>query len=410
MKTVVKAVKKISVLELQPGMILAEAVLNVGGTVELLAKGSTINKRHVFMLENLGIYEVLILEEQDLVEPELELTVEDHAELLTRVAQEKGVTFDADAYRKTIEELESHVFPKVEVSPYNQNMEVHVLTGENNLPLDVRHKVVIEETRAMFEQIKDTNHIDFDSVKTNVTRLLPDMVRNNDVLMRLKQLEESDDYTFQHSLRVGIMASMIGKWLGYSKTDLEDVATSGLLFDIGKMKIPEFVLNKKGPVTPEEYEIIKKHPQFSYGILLSTKGVSQNIKFGALQHHERIDGSGYPLRIKSGQIHEFAKILMVCDVYDALTHDRVYKGKISPFDAAEFISWSSGHIFDPRICYVFLSNLAEFYTGKDVLLNTGEKGRVIFVDVNYPTKPIIQVGPKFVDLSKNSKIKIEELL
>lgn len=402
--------KKIKILELQPGMILAESVLNAGGTVELLAKGSVISKRHVLMLENLGVDEVLILEERDMASVVTDTTVKDHTALLSKVAQEKGVTFDAEAYKKAIEELEQYELPRVDVSPFNQNMEIHVLTGENNLPIDVRHKMVIDETRVMFEQLKDATHVDYEAIKTNVIQLLPDMVRNNDVLMRLKQLEESDDYTFQHSLRVGILASMIGKWLGYSKTDLEDIATAGLLFDIGKLKVPEFVLNKKGSVSPEEYDIIKKHPQFGYSILLSTKGVSQNVKFAALQHHERIDGSGYPLRIKSGQIHEFAKIIMVCDVYDALTHDRVYKGKISPFDAAEYISWSSGHIFDTRICYVLLSHLAEFYTGKDVLLNTGEQGRIIFVDVNYPTKPIVQVGPKFIDLSKNSKVKITEIL
>lgn len=402
--------KKIDVLELQAGMILSEAVINEGGTIELLAKGSTINKRHISMLQNLGIRVVSVFEPQDLVQENAELTSHDHVAIVSRAAKESGIDFDISAYLKSLEEIEKDHLSWEATSPFNANMEVHVLTGEGNVPIDIKHKVVIEETRELFDHIKDSDQLNYESLKANVERLLPDMLRNNDVLMRLKQLEESDDYTFQHSLRVGILASMMGKWLGYSKNDLEDIATAGLLFDIGKMKVPDFILNKQGIVTPEEYEVIKKHPQFGYSLLLKTKGVSQNVKYAALQHHERIDGSGYPLRINAGQIHEFAKILMVCDVYDALTHDRIYKGKISPFDAAEYVSWNSGHIFDTRICYVFLTNLAEYYTGKEVILSNGNQGRIVFVDVNYPTKPIVQVGGKFIDLSKDSRIRITELL
>ncbi len=402
--------KKIGVDELVPGMTLAEAVLNSGGTIELLAKASVISKRHVFMLENLGVREVVIYEDQDLIEEKTALTPQEHTAILARVAEEEGANFDVKNYLHELEELEKNDFPDFVVSPFNQNMEIHVITGEGNLPIDLKHKTIIEETKQMFETLKSKDQLNYESIKSNVSRILPDMVRNNDVLMRLKQLEESDDYTFQHSLRVGILASMVGKWLGYSKTDLEDVATAGLLFDIGKLKIPDFILNKSMAVSADEYEVIKKHPQFGYGLLLKTQGVSQNVKFAALQHHERMDGTGYPLRIRSGQIHEFSKILMVCDVYDAVTHDRVYKRKVSPFDAAEYISWSSGTLFDPRICYVFLTNLAEYYTGKEVMLNTGDRGRIVFVDVNYPTKPIVQIGAKFVDLSKESRIKITELL
>ncbi|GKT33897.1 HD-GYP domain-containing protein, partial [Aduncisulcus paluster] len=188
------------------------------------------------------------------------------------------------------------------------------------------------------------------------------MIRNNDVLMRLNQLKESDDYTFEHSLRVSILASMIGKWLGYSKDQLIELGQAALLFDIGKMKIPDFILNKEKPITEDEFEVIKRHAQFGYSVLMKTQGVTNNIKYSALQHHERLDGSG---------------------------------PKVSPFKAAEFISWQSGTTLDSKVCYVFLSNLAEFFVGKKVRLSTGEEGTIIYVDVNFPTRPVVQVGEKF---------------
>ncbi len=101
---------------------------------------------------------------------------------------------------------------------------------------------------------------------------------------------------------------MIGKWLGYSKQQLVELGQAALLFDIGKMKIPDFILNKEKPITDDEFEVIKRHAQFGYSVLMKTQGVTNNIKYSALQHHERLDGSGYPLRLKSGQIHEFAKL------------------------------------------------------------------------------------------------------
>lgn len=203
---------------------------------------------------------------------------------------------------------------------------------------------------------------------------------------------------------------MIGKWLGYSKQQLVELGQAALLFDIGKMKIPDFILNKEKPITDDEFEVIKRHAQFGYSVLMKTQGVTNNIKYSALQHHERLDGSGYPLRLKSGQIHEFAKIIMVCDIFDAMTTDKPYRKKVSPFKAAEYISWQSGTTLDSKVCYVFLSNLAEFFVGKKVRLSTGEEGTVIYVDVNFPTRPVVQVGEKFVDLVKEHSIQVDELI
>lgn len=396
--------------EVKEGMILASPIMMGETDIELLSKGIEITARHIELMERLEIREVSIVDSEDDI-VDVVLSDDDQIEVIKKSAESAGEDFDEEKYR---EELEKILISKDEFEPSlrnitNKNMVINVLTGEGNIPIDEKHKDLIEHTERAFEKLKTSNELDLDSIKNDIDNALPDMVRNSDVLMRLSQLKETDDYTFDHSLRVSILATMIGKWLDYSSEQLSELAQAALLFDIGKLKLPEFILSKKGKVTDDEFEVIKKHSQFGYHVLLKTEGVTNDIKYSALQHHERMDGSGYPLRLKSGQIHEFAKIIMVCDIFDAMTNERPYKKKVSPFVAAEYIKWNAGVTLDAKVCYIFLQNLAEFFTGKQVLLNTLEIGTIIFVDINFPTKPVVNVEGKFIDLAKDKRTSIIEL-
>jgi HD-GYP domain-containing protein (c-di-GMP phosphodiesterase class II) len=406
-------VKYVELDKVEAGMILAEPIYNEDGTVELLSQGAKLSERHIKLLNRLGVSVVRISEPEAESSEDMGLkptSASLDADTVEKAAREAGRRYDVETFKSELEALEEENLEPVVTSIVNANMVINVLTGEGNVPIDVKHEEMIEETKEMFEQLRDSNDLNLASVKENIEEALPDMIRNDDVLMRLDQLKASDDYTFEHSLRVSILASMIGKWLGYSKDQLIELGQAALLFDIGKMKIPDFILNKEKPITEDEFEVIKRHAQFGYSILMKTEGVTNNIKYSALQHHERLDGSGYPLRLKSGQIHEFAKIIMVCDIFDAMTTDKPYRAKVSPFKAAEFISWQSGTTLDSKVCYIFLSHLAEFFVGKKVKLSTGEEGRIIYVDVNFPTRPVVQVGDGFVDLVKDKSVQIDDLI
>lgn len=398
--------RKVKIENLTSGLILAEPIFNHEGDLELLSRGIRLTDRHIALLKKLDVVDVKIVDQIE--ELDEEYSNEELLESIEIKNEEEKKQFEK--FVEDLEELEDSHYKSNIRSAVNRQMEINVLTGEGNVPIDVKHKKVIEETKLVFESLKDSNEIDIDKVRSGLKTALPDMIRNSDVLMRLKQLEEGDDYTFEHSLRVSILAANIGKWLGYGDRQLEDLTQAALLFDIGKLKFPEFILKSTKKFSGKEFEIIKKHAQFSYSILLKTKGISSDVKFGVLHHHERIDGSGYPFRIKGLQIHEYAKIIMVCDTFDAMTHDRPYKKKVSPFQAAEYIAWNSGSTFDPKICYVFLSNLAQHYMGKRVLLNTGEEGIVAYVDTNLPNRPIVKVGEKMIDLIKEKDIQIVALL
>lgn len=402
--------KRLRLNEINEGMILAAPIILGDGDVELLGKGVKILQRHIKLMTRLGIMEAYITED-DVIVKDLKLTNKEQVELIQKNAKKLGKNFDAVKYKKQLDEIdltEDDIIP-VLTNVANANMVINILTGDGNIPIDEKHKDLVEHTQRAFEKLRTSNDLDLASISADIEKALPDMIRNDDVLMRLSQLKAGDNYTFHHSLRVSILATMVGKWLGYSHAQLCELAQAALLFDIGKLKIPEFVLNKPNRTKEEEFEIIKKHAQFGYSILLRTAGVTNSIKYSALQHHERIDGTGYPLRLKSGQIHEFAKIIMVADIFDAMITERPYKQKVSAFTAAEYIQWNSGKTLDGKICYIFLKNLAVFFTGKEVLLSTNERGKIIYIDVNFPTRPVIQVGDKFIDLVKEKQITIVEL-
>ncbi len=400
--------KYVSVDELEPSMITAEAIFDTHGAIELLKIGTSITDRHIKLLTNVGISIIPIFEEGD---PDYDKFV-----LESKEQDEKPYTINTEYLPedliKDLEEIEDsrELYYQASTSVYNRNLEIHVLTGEADKPIDVQYEKEIMNVKDIFMRAKDAEQVDVKNVIDNVKKMLPAMINNNDVMMRLKQLKDTDDYLFDHSLRVAILAVNVAKWLGYSKGDLENLGAACLLYEVGNLKLPADLFKKEGTLTEHEKGLIMKHPQLAYHVLMKTKGINSDIKFVALQHHERLDGSGYPLKIKSPQIHEFSKIVMVCDIFDAMTQDRPYRKKLSPFEAGEYILYESGKSLDMKVCYFFLKNISEFYTGKTCILNSGEKAKVVFVDVNYPTRPIIQIGDKFVDLSKNSDYKMIDFI
>ena len=402
----VNAVKRLDFTQLEEGMILGAPIVDAEGVVELLSRGTRLTHRHIALIQKMSLQDISILEYEG--EPYEESAMD--LIKLQKSAERHETSFDMEKLLNDLDEINNHIYEPAPRSVVNRNMEINILTGDGNLPIDVKHEKVIEDTKNIFLTIREEGKLDLERLKKNVEETLPDMVRNNDVLMRLNQLKESDDYTFQHSLRVAILATMIGKWLGYSQEELLELGEAGLLFDIGKLSVPDFLLKKPSNVNLDEYELLKKHAQFGYSILLKTKGVTSNIKYAALHHHERLDGSGYPLRLRENQIHDYAKIIAVCDVFDALITDRPYKKGISPLLAADYLSWSSGKLFDSEVCYVFIKRLSEYFVGKNVILSNGLQGKIVYVDTNFPTRPTVQVGDKFVDLVKDRSVNVEVLM
>lgn len=268
----------------------------------------------------------------------------------------------------------------------------------NNEGFREKYNKYAEKTRSIFYNARFGKKLVICEIGDVVSEMIEEITKSNNILARLRQIEEDDDYTFQHSLDVCMLSTMIGKWLGYTPVELKQLSLAGLFHDIGKVKIPDNIIYKPGKLTEIEFDLVKKHTIFGYNLLNETLGISKNVAAGALQHHEREDGSGYPLGLSSKKIHEFAKIIAVCDIYDAMTTERVYRGKQSPFLVAEQIFQDSFGTLDPRIATVFINNISKFYVGNIVKLNSGDIGEIIYIHRQMPTRPIVKIEEKFIDL------------
>ena len=225
----------------------------------------------------------------------------------------------------------------------------------------------------------------------------------------LHHMRDFSDATFVHSINVGMISAIIGRWANKSLADEKLLLTCGLLHDIGKLLIPPEILNKPGKLTAEEFEIMKTHTTKGYE-LLKNLPIDEHIKNCALMHHEKINGSGYPYGLKGDKIDDLAKIITIADIYDALTATRVYRGPICPFDVIELFERDGFLFYDTKYLLIFLQNIINSYLHSQVALSNGSHGEIIMVNVNNLSKPIIHAGDEFIDLSKEQSIKIKEIL
>lgn len=259
--------------------------------------------------------------------------------------------------------------------------------------------VVCENTRneavvlvkSMMNNYLFSPNIDVESVKVMVNKIIDELLNNNDILVNLSEIKSVDDYTFEHSVNVCILSLITGIGLGYDISKLRELGTGAMLHDIGKMCIPREILKKPSQLTVEEFEEIKKHTVYGYDILKKSGKVNLVSAFIAFGHHERYDGSGYPLQLKSDNIQQCARIVAVADVYDALTSDRVYRKKLKPNEVFEYITSLGAHHFDPKVIESFVKYVTIYPVGTGVMLNTKERGLVIKANRSMPTRPVIRM-------------------
>ena len=218
-----------------------------------------------------------------------------------------------------------------------------------------------------------------------------------------------DEMTYVHSLDVAIINNCFAKWIGMSDEDKRILTLGGLLHDIGKIKIPQEILNKPGRLTNAEYEIMKSHAQKGYDIL-EKKNLDERIKRIALEHHERYDRTGYPGAKAGDEIEPFSMITAIADVYDAMTSNRVYRLGICPFEVVSLLESEGKQQYDPRYLIPLLEQITEVYINHTVRLSDDSVGKVIMINKGELSKPLVQIGGTMIDLSRARNITIKEVL
>ncbi len=226
----------------------------------------------------------------------------------------------------------------------------------------------------------------------------------------LHSMREFDDSSYVHSINVALISCVIGRWLGYSEENLNTLMLGGLLHDIGKLLIPDEVLNKPGRLTAEEYTIMKTHVTLGYE-KLKDQDIDGRVKEACLLHHERCDGLGYPFGLQGNRIPTIAKIISIADVYDAMTAARVYRGSMCPFEVIKGMEDEAFTRYDPAFMLPFLNNIVSSYVNNNVELSDGSLGEVIMINHHKLSRPVIAcTNGEFIDLSKRHDLDIVKIM
>jgi HD-GYP domain-containing protein (c-di-GMP phosphodiesterase class II) len=250
--------------------------------------------------------------------------------------------------------------------------------------------------------------------------LVDELRRNQGLLVNFIDMRTRGDYLFSHSVNVCILSIMTGIGLEYDELKLRDLGIGALMHDIGKLEISSDILNKTGRLSQEEVEEIKKHPIYGFETLRRNPDISLMSAHCAFQHHERYDGSGYPRGLTGNGIHEFAHIVAIADVYDALTSDVSYRSAVPVYEALAIILKATGTLFDERLVTCFMENIAVYPIGTVVRLNTNQIGVIVDISRENKTKPVIRIITNEhkemvnelveIDLQKNPRVYIADVV
>lgn len=241
--------------------------------------------------------------------------------------------------------------------------------------------------------------------------LMPLLFKSNSVFSYVHVINHTGDYLFRHSINVAIFAGILGKWLGWTESQIKQLVTAGLLHDIGKVRIPLTILNKPDQLTYEEMEVMKQHALFGYEILQGADDIDEIVKTGILQHHERLDGSGYPSSLQAGDISQVARIIAVVDIYDAMISQRVYHQAISPILAMKELYQTMFGMMDPKICMIFIQHAKKCLVGSLVKLSNGLIAKIIYLNEQWFTRPVVQtMTGQYISLEEEMEINIMEFV
>lgn len=284
---------------------------------------------------------------------------------------------------------------KIGIKPLlNYDIENYVRKEINNVV-----KSVGEEEKFDPNIINEVSNVVFETIVTNY---------KEDVFLNLAELKSYDEYTFTHQLNVSVLSTLIALEMGLKKDKIKRITFSSLIHDIGKLKIPLNILNAPRSLTAQELEIVKSHPVIGKKIVLDSGINDEFILNGVFQHHERLNGNGYPQGIKGNKIDLSGRIIAVADVYDALTTDRPYKKAWNPYKALSNLIQSVS-IYDNNVIGALVRIFGIYPPGTKLVLSNGQKCLVIGTK-NKIYRPLVLCDDgKIIDLSKRKDLKILEV-
>jgi len=325
------AICRYKLSQLLPGMEVGRPILDRRG-MTLLTEGTVLNEKLLRRLESFGLYEIDIKEQSS--------------------SEQASLLFEAEQLGQ--------------------------------------YRAAVDKVKVLFNTIIGYKKVALRQFQDIASNQIAPLVTSPFAINYLNLERPSDDYTFCHCINVALLSGLIGKWLHCSAEEINELILAGLLHDIGKTQIPMSILKKAGKLSKDEMQLAQLHSTHSYNLLSSVEGLSADVVLGIVQHHERLDGSGYPGNFKHGKIHHYARIIAIADIYDAMTSNRAYNNKVTPFVAADALASDMIAKLDVGICTTFLDQFRYSILGNTVQLMDGQEGEIVYLGEFLNPSPVIK--------------------
>jgi HD-GYP domain-containing protein (c-di-GMP phosphodiesterase class II) len=379
-------IKKVNVKYLKPGMFIHN--INCGWL------------QHPFLKSSIKIKDGTTIKK-----------ITEHGIREVYIDTDKGPDID---YVTARQELDSEIQKELDKIAGSQYSSVRREPLEKEI---IRARVIKQEAKQtvgdIMEEVRFGRPIKTEKVEKVVDKMVESILRNQDALITLGRIKKADEYTYMHSLSVCVLMISFGNHLGFDSQQLKEVGIGAMLHDVGKMQVPEEILNSKGALSDEEYELMKKHVEYSHLYLENTEGIAELSVTVASQHHERMDGKGYPNCLKGDDISIYGQAAAISDVYDAMTSERCYQHRYEPTEVLKKLyEWNDSYNKD--LVQQFIRCVGIYPVGSLVRLESGLLGVVIDqgkenllqpnVRIIYDTRTARHVVPPYdFDLSKGGK-------
>lgn len=366
-------IRKIPLSQLKPGMYVL-SVISKNKTVTVKTEGYIRSKDNINKLKKAGITHLTI-----------DPSKEKQAEKIDKILPEINDTLKSDEKAKKGNGISLEQEMKKANKLYDDAK-------------SLQHKIL--------NSLNEQKTINVSEAKESTDAIVDSIFRNQDALTCMTRLRIKDEYLVEHSLNVSILMTLFAKHLGFERRLIEDLALGAFLHDIGKVLIPPEVLHKPGKLTEQEYQEIKNHVNLGMEVLQESPELPDIALEIVQQHHERIDGKGYPNQIADDAISQYGRMIAIVDSYDAMTAERVYKAGMHPIKAFKILMKESPNSYDSSLVEQFVNCLGIYPIGTLVKLTSGKLGLISKLNKSKPLQPFVRV---FYNTRLNQAIAMEEL-
>jgi HD-GYP domain-containing protein (c-di-GMP phosphodiesterase class II) len=307
---------------------------------------------------------------------------------------------------------EKLIFEKIEVYGNDQGKAEHISLNNEKSVEDIQEsfEVLTKNVENIFGSLEGNSALDMEEIRAFAKKIQGELNSTSAIIKNVVLYGSGSDSIYRHSVNVAALSSILGIWLGLGEDKIKLLTYSGILHDYGKTKIDKKILNKVDTLTKEELGGIRKHPIFGYEDIKKMQYLDSTVSYGVLMHHERLDGTGYPFGIKDEKIPVFARIIAIADVFDAVNSNRIYKTSKGPFEVLEIIQKESLGKLDYEYSKVFLDHIINYYIGENVILNNGEICKIVQININDLSRPLLLGESGFIDLKKEKNLVVEALV